>query len=232
MSAYAWEWPFFSRVEGSGRVVQQPREVSGYSGIDLELPAQVELVQGTREGVVLETDDNIAPHIEVVVANERLTIRAAKRSAALRPSRLKIVVQVRRLEHIGIAGSGSFQSESLQTPRLELDIAGSGVVSLRGLEADSLKVSIAGNGNVVAAGRADALRAHISGSGDIRAAQLAAKTATLNIAGSGNAALWVSQALDVSISGSGDVAYWGDATVTQSVAGAGNIKRMGSTPPK
>lgn len=219
-----------SRVDGSGRVVKQQRAVSGFSGIDLELPANVEVVQGPREGVHLETDDNIASHIDTVVENERLRLRPAKRSNTLNPSRLKLTVYVRSLEQLNIAGAGMVDIQRVQTPALTLSMAGAGRVNVSALDTDTLTLRIAGNGTVNLAGRADAVRADISGSGEIGAASLTSQTFALAIAGAGTAQLWVRQALDVSVVGSGDVAYWGDAVVTKSVAGVGQVKRLGSAP--
>jgi hypothetical protein len=221
-----------SRIDGSGRVLKQQRAVSGFSGIDLELPANVEVIQGPREGVYLETDDNIASHIETVVENERLRIRPAKRSTTLNPSRLNITVYVRSLEQINIAGAGTVDIKRLQTPALTLSIAGTGRVNVLALDADTLTLRMAGNGTVSMAGRADAVRADISGAGDIGAAGLATQTFTLAIAGAGTAQLWVSEALNLSVVGSGDVSYWGDAVVTKSISGVGQVKRLGSAPPK
>jgi hypothetical protein len=221
-----------SRIDGSGRVVKQQRAVSGFSGIDLELPANVEVIQGPREGVYQETDDNIASHIDTVVENERLRIRPAKRSTTLNPSRLNITVYVRSLEQLNIAGAGTLDIKRLQTPALTLSIAGAGRVNVLALDADALTLRMAGNGTVNMAGRADAVRADISGAGDIGAAGLATQTFTLAIAGAGTAQLWVRQALDLSVVGSGDVTYWGDAVVTKSISGVGQVKRLGSAPPK
>jgi hypothetical protein len=221
-----------SRIDGSGRVVKQQRVVSGFIGIDLELPANVEVVQGPREGLYLESDDNIASHIDTVVENERLRIRPAKRSTTLNPSRLNITVYVRSLEQLNIAGAGTVDIKRLQTPALTLSIAGAARVNVLALDADTLTLRMAGNGTVNMAGRADAVRADISGSGDIGGAGLATQTFTLAIAGAGTAQLWVRQTLDLSVVGSGDVTYWGDAVVTKSISGVGQVKRLGSAPPK
>ena len=231
-SAMAWDlsWPFGAGVSGSGHVSRTQRQVSAFKGVSLELPGRVEIVQGETEGLVIETDDNIAPLIETVVENEQLKIRWAQRFKSLKPTVLKLRLQVRTLEQISISGSGDVNAQKLQSPTLEVRIAGSGDVRLAALQTDLLSVSISGAGDFLAAGRADTARYSIAGSGDLKTSALASKNVKISIAGSGDATAWASQTLNVSIAGSGDVAYYGDATVTRSVAGSGRIRKLGSAP--
>ena len=228
--AHAWDWSPTSRIAGSGQITTTQRQVTGFKGIALDVPARVVIVQGDSEGVLIETDDNITPLIETVVENDQLKIRLAQRFTSIRPKSLKITVNARQIESLSISGSGDIQSGQIKSNSLSTRIAGTGEVRVTKLDVDNLSVSIAGNGDFSAGGRADSVRSSISGSGDIKTSTLAAKTVKLSIAGSGNAQVWASQGLTISIAGSGDVSYYGDAAVTQSVAGSGRIKKLGSAP--
>ena len=230
LTARAWEWPFSNRVSGSGQISTVQRTVQGFKGIDLEVPAHVEVVQGDLEGVTIETDDNIVPLIETVVEKDQLKVRLSKRGGGIKPSSLKITVQVRALESLAISGAGSFQAERLTGATLATRISGSGDIRVRALDVDTLTLAISGNGDFTAGGRADVVRVSISGAGDVKAAGLAAKNAKLSISGSGDAKLWATESLVISISGTGDVGYYGDAAVTQSVSGVGRIKKLGTMP--
>jgi hypothetical protein len=227
---WAWDWPSGLKVAGSGQITTTQREVHGFNGVSLELPANVQIVQGDAEGVVIVTQENIAPMIETVVENEQLKIRLARRFSSINTSSLKITVNARRLEHIAISGSGDIRSEKIQSPKLDADIAGSGDIRIASLNVDLLSVSISGNGDFSAGGRADTVRTSIAGSGNLNTGTLAAKNVKLSIAGSGDAKVWASQDIDISIAGSGDVGYYGSAAVTQSVAGSGRIKKLGVAP--
>ena len=230
LSSHAWEWPFSNRVTGSGQVTKVQRAVQGFKGIDLEVPAQVEVVQGDQEGLTIETDDNISPLIETLVEKDQLKIRLIQRSGGIKPSSLKIMVQARALESMAISGAGSFQADRLAGATLAARISGSGDIRIRALDVDTLTLAISGNGDFTAAGRADTVRIGISGAGDVKAAGLAAKNAKLSISGAGDAKLWATESLTISISGTGDVGYYGEAAVTQSVSGVGRIKKLGNRP--
>lgn len=228
--AMAWDWSFGTTVVGSGQLTQTQRQIAGFRGLSLELPSNVEIIQGDTEGVMIETDQNIAPLIETAVENDQLKIRAIPRFKSFKPTSLKITVHARTIEHISISGSGDVKAIKLQSTTLEARISGSGDIHIGTLDADSLSVAISGNGDFLAGGRANAVRLNIAGSGEVKAERLAAKNVTLSIAGSGDAKVWASETLNVRIAGSGDVGYYGDAAVSQSVAGSGRIRRLGTAP--
>lgn len=228
--ALAWNWGLGNSIAGSGTIISSTRAVTGFSGLDLSVPADVTLVQGDLEGVVMETDDNIAPLIETVVEKGVLVIRLRDRNTSIQTKKLRITVNARSLEKLEISGSGNVRSNKLQSQQLTCSIAGSGDVRLAALEAGTLRLSIAGSGNFEAGGKADAVDITIAGSGDVKTSKLFASNVKINIAGSGNAEVAATDRLKVSIAGSGDVVFYGDPVVSKSIAGSGSVKRLGSTP--
>jgi hypothetical protein len=82
-----------------------------------------------------------------------------------------------------------------------------------------------GSGDISTAGTADSQDILIGGSGAYHAPDLKSKTATITIAGSGDADLNATEKLNVTIAGSGSVTYTGDPTVTQHILGSGTVKK-------
>lgn len=228
--AHAWDWGWGPKVTGSGHVTTTSRAVSGFTGIDLGIPADVKIIQGSTEGLTLETDDNISPLIETVVEKGNLVIRFQKKTGSVSTKVLRMTVNMRTIDQLDVSGSGNISADKLQATQLKCSIAGSGDVRIGDLEASTLRVSIAGSGDFLASGKTDALEGSIAGSGDINTQSLSANAVKLNIAGSGDAAVWAKKTLKVSIAGSGDVSYFGDAEVNKSIAGSGSIRHLGSGP--
>jgi len=229
----AWEWSWGGNsVSASGVVKTETRAVSGYTGISLALPAKVTIVQGGREGVTIEADDNFLPLIETVVERGTLKIRATERNTNFKGKNFKINITVDAInvDQLSVAGSGDIVADRLKSPKLKASVAGSGDIDLKGLDVDALKVSIAGSGDFNASGIANDFEGSIAGSGTLRAERLKTKNVAVKIAGSGDVSIWATEAIKLSVAGSGDVKYWGDPKVTQSVAGSGSIKRMGAAP--
>jgi hypothetical protein len=229
----AWEWSWGGKsVTASGNVKTETRDVTGFTGIALSLPAKVTIKQGSKEGLTIEADDNFLPLIETVVERGQLRIRPIEKNMNFkgRSMKLNITVDAINIESLSVSGSGDIIADQLNSPKLKTSIAGSGDVNIKSLTSDSVKVSIAGSGDLNLGGTANELEGSIAGSGTVKADRLKAKSVVLKIAGSGDATVWATDTMKLSIAGSGDVKYWGDAKVSQSVAGSGSIKRLGSAP--
>lgn len=229
-TAMAWSWGWGNGTKGSGNIVTSTRAVAGFQGVELEVPADVKLVQGSTESVVLETDDNIAPLIETVVEQGQLVVRMAKRSDNVQTKTLRMTITAPSFTALSIAGSGTVRADALQTPKLKTSISGSGDVRLQNLTVGELTLAISGSGDFEALGHADAMKASVAGSGDVRTKGLETKQVKVSIAGSGNVTTWATEALHVSIAGSGDVQYYGDPSVKKSIAGSGSVRRLDSKP--
>ena len=232
-SAQAWEWNWGwggKSVKGSGVMKTEARNVSGFTSISMSIPGNVEVIQGSTEGVSIEGDDNIVPLVETVVEHGGLKIRFTEKNLSISAKTLRLVVNVKTVDGLSVAGSGDMHAAKLQSATLKASIAGSGDVSIASLDTDTLTVSIAGSGNFVAGGKAKSVETRIAGSGDLKIGKLEGNSVKVSIAGSGDATVWAKESLTISVAGSGDVRYYGDAKVSQSVAGSGSVKRLGTAP--
>jgi hypothetical protein len=229
--AFPFSWGSGEQVQGSGHVTKQARDVGHFTGLAMAVPGNVELRVGNSEGVTVETDDNIQAVIETVVENGTLKIRPAKRNVNIRTHTLKIVVQARNVDHVGLAGSGSLDSDTLRGKEVKVDLGGSGSINLKGIEGEILAVTIGGSGNLKSgSGNVRNVSVTIGGSGDVDLGTVKAESASVKVAGSGQATVWTTKALAMTIAGSGDVNYYGDPTVSKSVVGSGDARRLGAAP--
>ena len=228
--ADAWEFRWGKSVKGSGNIKTETRNASGFSGISISVPGVAEIIQGGSEGLTIETDDNILPLIETVVEDGTLKIRLQEKNSSISTKTLKIVINVKNIEKLSVAGSGELRAAKLKSPQLKASIAGSGDMNIAALDVDTIKVSIAGSGSFTAGGKANSVESKIAGSGDVKIGKLEAGAVTVSISGSGDATVWAKDTLKVSVAGSGDIKYYGDAKVNQSVAGSGSVKRLGNAP--
>jgi hypothetical protein len=230
VSAAPLGWFAGERVQGSGNITKQTREVANFSALGLGMPGSVEVRIGNTEGVTIESDDNIVALIETVVEDGTLKIRPVRRNLQLDTRNLKVFVTAKKLERIAVGGSGSVDAEGLRGNKLSFDVGGSGSINLRDIEGESISVAMGGSGNLKASGSADKLKISIGGSGKVSTGQLASREAVVSIGGSGQAVVWAKQALSVSVAGSGDVGYYGEPQVTKSVMGSGTVKRLAGGP--
>jgi hypothetical protein len=225
------DWLAGAKVQGSGKVQKQTRALAHFTGVNLNVPGDMELRLGTTESITIETDDNLLPLIESVIEDGVLKIRPVKRNTNLHTRNMKIVVMAKNIDRLALSGSGSIDADPLKAGKLQFDIGGSGSINVKGIDAEAVAISLGGSGDMKSgAGRAGSLSVSIGGSGDVDVGKVQATDASVSVAGSGEAIVWANAGLSVTIAGSGDVNYYGDPKVSKSVLGSGDVTRMGAAP--
>lgn len=191
-------------VVGSGKLLRENRSVSGFSSVELQGSANVDVTFGATELVVIEADDNILPLIETKVYNGQLIISTKSNTSINTANPVRVDVTMKALKGVTLSGSGN------------IDVAK--------MAGDSLTVTLPGSGKITVTGSSTAVNISLPGSGNILCSGLQAKTATVKLSGSGNVEVFASQSLDASILGSGTIRYSGNpAQVKKSVIGSGSI---------
>ena len=190
-------------VRGSGNVITESRDVSGFSEIALFGSGTVRVDVNGTESLTVEAEDNIMPLLKTEVSNGRLELSV---ESSISPTTdITYTVAAVALDGVTIAGSGD--------------------VTATGIAADLFDVEISGSGRVEPTGTAASLVVEISGSGRYLGEGLEASIGTVRVSGSGEAVVNVTDDLDVDVSGSGGVQYVGEPTITESVSGSGRVTR-------
>jgi len=197
------DWYDRHSVRGSGRRVEEDRQVPDFHAIDLETCADVKVTVGEANSVHLSGDDNVLPMVKTRVDNGVLSI--------------------------DLPGSYSYRCNLevvIGTPSLDrFTIEGSGDVDIQGLAADEVKLAIEGSGTIHARGTAESLIGSIEGSGTLGLSDLDAKSAELSIEGSGSMEVRVAKLLRYSIDGSGDIEYSGNPELGGDIDGSGSVEK-------
>lgn len=214
-------------INGSGNLVTETREVSGFDSIDLSGSGEVIITQGSGETLTVETDDNVMEHVESEVRNGTLHLGFKPGINLIDVTQLVFTVGVDDLTAVSVSGSGDVETDQLSTDRLDLKVSGSGDVQIGDLATDELTIAISGSGDIDLAGQATIQDIAISGSGKYQAGDLASQSVNIDISGSGTATVWASETLDADISGSGTVNYYGRPAVDSSQSGSGDLNSLG-----
>ena len=192
-------------IKGSGNVVSENRPVTDFDSIALNGSGQLEVDQSGSESLTITADDNLLQLLTSEVKGHQLVL-AVKSGYSLGPSK-PIVFKVSAKNLKGVA------------------FAGDTTANLKGIHTDELKLSVAGSGDISAEGMTDRQEISIEGSGKYLGGGLKSKEAKINILGSGEAVMTVSESLEVSIAGSGEIKYYGDPKVKQNIVGSGSVTK-------
>ncbi|GAB4091087.1 head GIN domain-containing protein [Flaviaesturariibacter terrae] len=209
------------RVTGNGVHSSQNRSVGSFDKVAVMGSMDVELAQGSAQGVRVETDENLQEYIETEVSGGTLHIRTREGYNLNEHAGLKVYVTAAEFRSLEVTGSGEVTSAGKLTGNgIDINITGSGNATL-GLDMPQVKAGITGSGTVRLSGSTQTFDTRINGSGDVEAFGLLAENTKVDIAGSGDAQVFASKHLDIDIAGSGDVTYKGTAAVNQEVHGSG-----------
>jgi hypothetical protein len=215
-------------IRGSGKVITEERDVSGFDSVTLSGYGRVIITQGDEEALTVETDDNLMQYIETKVRGRTLEISFTEEKTIVDPSESIIFrLSVIDLTALATSGAGSFEIDALDADRLEVDVSGAGDIEIGSLNATDLVVTVNGAGNVRLAGQVGTQRIELNGLGNYDGPDLKSQAASVDINGAGNVTMWVLDTLDVTISAAGNVEYYGSPSVTQDISGVGKVTSQG-----
>jgi hypothetical protein len=207
---------------GSGDVITETREVSGFDGVDLAGEGRVEIEFGDTESLVIEAEDNLMPLLTSDIEGGTLVLGTTEN---IDPTEdVVYAVTVIGLDHIRLSGSGDILAPDAEGSSITVELTGSGSVFLTDLDLDVVEGEISGSGDIELSGVAARLDASIPGSGTLNAEALSVDQANVSISGSGDAVVNVSDRLVADIGGSGSIEYLGNPTVESNVSGSGSIE--------
>jgi hypothetical protein len=230
LSLSACSLPFINVVRGSGNVVSESREVSGFDEIRLNGAGRLVITQGDTESLEIEAEDNILPELTSDVSSGTLVLGYQDkfwRRSVIPTEEIQYTLTVTDMTAVTFNGAADLEMDGLNTSEFEITINGAGQVNIDELTANSVSVTINGTGNVTLAGEAMDQSINIDGAGNVRAGDLRTSTTSIEVNGLGNATVWATESLDVTINGGGSLSYYGNPSVTQDINGAGNINNLG-----
>lgn len=212
---------FFGCVDGDGPIITEEIFLSDFDGINVRGSMDVFLKQGPEQEVIVEGKENIIDELERDVNGGIWDIDF---DGCVRDvDEFNIYITIPDLRRIRIDGSGDVVSENLFVIEdLAIDIEGSGDIDLA-LEADDIHTFIDGSGDIRLEGLADEVKYRIEGSGDVEAFGLECQVADINVSGSGDLEVFVTEYLKVRIEGSGSVYYRGNPELDISIDGSGEV---------
>ena len=208
-------------LKGSGNIVRESRHIEGIKFLRLETGARVGIIQGTKESLDIEIDDNLQPYVQINFRDGKLTIEDEK---SLKSDRFKITIYTKNIESIATGGSTAVHADSLTVAKLQISTGRSSAVNINQLKAEKLSVDLGGSSVVKVRGEADEFSAALGGSSVLSAGHMLAKSANVQTGASAHASVWVATSLSAQSSGSSVLRYRGKPKLTKSVSGSSSIE--------
>lgn len=192
----------FGGVRGSGNVVTETRDLSGFDSVEAGGVFQIEITSGKDFRVEVEADDNLLPLIRTEVDGDRLVISTEKRISSKNGLKVRVFMPVVNA----------------------IETSGAANVTAADLKGSSITLSASGASKIAAAGQADEITVELSGASKLNASELKVTNATIDSSGASSADVNVSGDLVSDLSGASRVAYSGSpANVKTHKTGASSV---------
>lgn len=211
-------------IRGSGRVVTETRDVSGFTSLTINGAARLLVHQAGVESLSLTSDDNVLPHVSTEVRGGRLYVEFTPGVRFANTSGLTVNLTVKELYDLETDGAIAADIKGLDVDHLKVNASGASWVQLAG-KAEHLQVDVSGASFVQLSGKADEQDVRLSGAGAYDAERLETRRATVKSSGAGFAIVRTSDMLRAEISGAGYMEYIGRPTVSRSISGLGIVRQ-------
>lgn len=235
------------QIAGSGHVIAKTIDIETFDGITLEGIGNVQVKQGDSESLVVSTDDNILPLLDIGVKGGDLVLGTRGRIEIVPSKTVTYDITIKNLSRVTLSGSGSVHAGAFTGNEVKIDLAGSGdihfdtlsadrvlprvtgsgSVKLDNISASNVDAAITGSGQISLGGKAQTQELNLDGSGAYNNGDLATDATKVDISGSGSALVQAKNTLDISVNGSGKVEYYGQPAVEQRGHGSMRVTPLG-----
>ena len=205
-------------VEPSGNIITKNVSVSSFDQLDVNGIFNLLLIQGNKEEVKIEADDNIQPYFEVKNEGSKLVIQMKKdlnihSKKDHENLKWKVYVTFKKLKSMDLKTVGNITSDAnLNFDNLEIDNKSVGNIDLE-LTAQNLNIENKSVGNVKLGGKAESAVIKNKGVGSIKAGSFVVQKMDIDNTGIGSAEVNAQKELKVKDSFMGKVTNKGNATI-------------------
>lgn len=210
-------------ISGNGNVVEESRDVTGFTEVEVSTGIDVFLTQGNGFDVVVEADENLQEVILTELKGDRLVIRTDHVNIRSAKSK-KVHVTLPELSGLKISSAGDCVGETpFECQDLRLSISSAGDLTLE-VDADRIDLDISSSGDAKLSGSAEELDASLSSAGDLNAFDLVAGKVDVSVSSAGDARVHATDEISMTASSAGNIHYRGNAQVVHSnSSSAGSI---------
>ena len=116
----------FQTIHGSGNIVTESRQVSGFDSVEVCCGMELYLTQGGSESLEIEADDNFMDEIITIVQGDRLEIKYSQmNNVSYQPTKpVLLYLSMEDIHGVAISGGGYFEVDSIDSQSLDLSLSG------------------------------------------------------------------------------------------------------------
>jgi hypothetical protein len=224
LSIFATSCSYIGAVVGSGNVITEERDISGFDSISIGSSMNLIIEQAGSESLKIEAEDNIIPLVKTSISGKELVIELTHGSIiSIKP--INCYVTVKDLKGLKVSSSSNANCTELRTDKLDIDIASSANGDLN-VFVNELTANVSSSANLKLSGEAAKQNVVVNSSGRYIAQNLKSKECIIKVNSSGSATVNVSDKLDAKVNSSGQLNYIGNPEIRQEISSSGSINNI------
>ena len=215
-------------VRGSGNVVTQDRDVSGFHGVEVRNQGNLVITFGAEESLVVEAEDNLQEHLATEVRDGILYFETTPSGTSIR-TRKPIVYHLTAiaLDDLSTSSAGSIAAPAMEVDSLTVEISSAGSVEIESLFAHALRAALSSAGSLrIGSGAVIDQIVSVSSAGKYDAEGMSSERATVHLSSAGKATVLVNEYLKADISSVGNLYYRGEAEADVHASSMGKAIRL------
>ncbi|MCL2170271.1 MAG: DUF2807 domain-containing protein [Defluviitaleaceae bacterium] len=213
-------------VRGSGDIVSQSFEHTGFSGVSAGGVYEVSFLRSDTYSVRIVTHENLFENITVDVNRNGVLVVGTRGGINFDGTAPRLYIEAPFLDYVNLSGAAvAYGWDDIRVDAFELNLSGSASVDLF-LAVDRLHVNMSGSSNASLYGRVDVMEASLSGSSSFRGRELHVRDVLMSLSGSTRAYVYAGDYIDVRASGSSRLYYRGLPRLAQNTSGSARVNRI------
>lgn len=198
-------------------------DCKAFNSIRIEVPVEITLTMGSEDQVKIAGEADDLKLVQVRVTEGMLKVSAERKPVHFQTP-VKLYLVAKELDLVELVGHVRLTTTNpIHQGSFEITMTGSTEADVK-LNVNQFYATLLGDANLVAEGYAKNQNVKVTGDGTYRARNLQSEQADLNISGSGEMAVNVSDRLFVKVRGKGKITYKGTPTIMPDVMGNGVIQ--------
>ncbi len=211
-------------IKGSGNVVKENREVPAFHGIDAGSVFHIYVKKGTKQSLIIETDDNIQEQIKAKVSDGVLNLET--KGSIINPEKMNVYIVMPNIDELDLSGACKMETEGrFESEKMELDLSGASGLTMS-IKVNNLDLDLSGASKTTLDGFASKVELEASGASHVYMENLEVNNATVDCSGAAKVNIYVVQSLKGECSGASHIKYTGEVKqVNIETSGAGSVSR-------
>jgi hypothetical protein len=201
-----------TNIVGSGNLVTQQKDISGFSAIQVSSGFKVEISKSSFFSISITADDNIIDYIQVSKTGN--TLHVGLQMGSYQSTTLQVEIELPELNSLELSGGSSGTAEMFSSSEpFVVELSGASRLEMQDINVGDFEVELSGASRLTAEGSGNDLLSIVSGASNLDLTSFPVTNSNLSLSGASKATINLDGTLDASVSGASKLYYIGEPTM-------------------